>query len=147
VGRFLKRMFKLSLLAAVAYAVWRWFEAQRSESDLRWEAQPAPYPPTPRVENAPPASPVTATAPATEIPSGAPATSTPEPVHAAPAAADDTWVEPVDGVCPVTHPVKAKMSSGIYHVAGGLNYERMRPDRCYRDPAAAEADGLRRAAR
>jgi hypothetical protein len=43
--------------------------------------------------------------------------------------------------------VKAKMSSKIFHVAGGLNYERTRPDRCYRDPAAAEADGLRKSAR
>jgi hypothetical protein len=128
VGRFLKRVFKLSLLAAAVYAVWRWFEAQRSESDLRWEAQHAPYPPRPRIENSPPATPVTA-----------------RPTH--PAAPGDAWVEPVDGACPGTHPVKAKMSSRIYHVAGDLNYVRTHPDRCYRDPAAAEADGLRRAER
>jgi hypothetical protein len=128
-------MFKLGLLAGVAYALWRWFEAQRSESDLRWEAQPAPYPPQPRIENAPPATPVVATPPAAEA----------EPASSA--AAGDAWVEPVDGACPATHPVKAKMSSRIFHVAGGLNYQRTRPDRCYRDPAAAEADGLRRAAR
>lgn len=127
VGRFLKRMFKLGLLAAAAYAVWRWFEAQRTESDLRWQSQPAPYPPQPRIEESPPATPVTATA--------------------TPAAAGDAWVEPVDGACPASHPVKAKMSSRIYHVEGGLNYGRTHPDRCYRDPAAAEADGLRRAAR
>jgi hypothetical protein len=54
------------------------------------------------------------------------------------------WVEPTaDGTCPDTHPVKAKMASGIYHVPGGLNYPRTRPDRCYIDAAAAEADGLR----
>jgi hypothetical protein len=58
-----------------------------------------------------------------------------------------SWVEPVDGACPVSHPVKAKMSSRIFHVEGGLNYARTKPDRCYRDPAAAEADGLRKAAR
>ena len=29
-----------------------------------------------------------------------------------------------DGSCPVTHPVKAKLASGIYHVPGGGNYER-----------------------
>jgi hypothetical protein len=139
VRRFLKRMFKLSLLAAAAYAVWRWFEAQRSESDLRWEAQPAPYPPRPRVENSPPATPVTSTPPATA--------SAPEAAPTTQAAAGDPWVEPIDGVCPTSHPVKAKMSSRIYHVEGGLNYGRVHPDRCYRDPAAAEADGLRRAAR
>jgi hypothetical protein len=53
------------------------------------------------------------------------------------------WVEPVDGVCPTTHPVKAKLKSKIFHVAGGGNYDRTIPERCYRDPAAAEADGFR----
>ena len=71
-----------------------------------------------------------------------------EPAAKAPAAkkkADKPvpWVEPVDGDCPPTHPIKAKMASGIYHVPGGFNYARTKPDRCYRDAAAAEADGLR----
>ena len=53
------------------------------------------------------------------------------------------WVEPVDGACPTTHPVKAKLSSGIFHVPGAQMYERTKADRCYADPEAAEADGLR----
>ena len=53
------------------------------------------------------------------------------------------WVEPVDGACPDSHPVKAKLASGIYHEPGGLSYDRTQPDRCYRDAAAAESDGLR----
>jgi hypothetical protein len=53
------------------------------------------------------------------------------------------WVDPVDGACPTTHPVKAKVQSGIYHAPGSAFYDRTRPDRCYRDVAAAEADGLR----
>jgi hypothetical protein len=138
VGRFLKRMFKLGLLAGAAYAAWRWFEAQRAQSEMRWESQPAPYPPQPRVESSPP-NPSAAT-------SSAPVAPPAEPVLATPTGGGD-WVEPVDGACPSSHPVKAKMSSGIFHVAGGLNYERTKPDRCYRDPATAEADGLRRAAR
>jgi hypothetical protein len=56
---------------------------------------------------------------------------------------EDAWIEPVGGACPPSHPVKAKMASGIFHVAGGRNYSRTVPDRCYVDPAAAEADGLR----
>jgi hypothetical protein len=44
-------VFKLGLLAGAVYAVWRWFAAQRTESDLTWEAQPAPYP-EPRAEGA-----------------------------------------------------------------------------------------------
>jgi hypothetical protein len=54
------------------------------------------------------------------------------------------WVEPVEGVCPSTHPVKAKLGSGIYHAPGGLNYDRTRPDRCYVSVEAAELDGLRK---
>jgi hypothetical protein len=65
----------------------------------------------------------------------------------APASGGDAWVAPTDGACPASHPVKAKMSSKIFHVEGGLNYQRTHPDRCYRDAAAAEADGLRKSAR
>jgi hypothetical protein len=53
------------------------------------------------------------------------------------------WVDPDGTTCPTSHPLKAKLSSGIYHAPGGLNYDRTRPDRCYADDAAAEADGLR----
>jgi outer membrane biosynthesis protein TonB len=53
------------------------------------------------------------------------------------------WVDPVDGGCPGSHPVKAKLASKIFHVPGGFNYPRTNPDRCYIDTAAAEADGLR----
>jgi len=60
---------------------------------------------------------------------------------------DVRWVEPVGGACPTGYPVKASLSSGIFHVVGGLFYERSTPDRCYRTPAAAEGDGLRQAKR
>ena len=61
--------------------------------------------------------------------------------------AERVWVEPEDDACPVSHPVKAKLSSGIFHLPGGANYGRTLPDRCYRDADAAEADGLRQARR
>jgi hypothetical protein len=61
--------------------------------------------------------------------------------------ADATWVEPVDGGCPEGYPVKAKLTSGIFHVPGGLAYERTKPDRCYRSADDAIADGLRAAKR
>ena len=142
-GRFLKRVFKLSLLAGAAYAAWRWFESQRKESDLSWEAQPAPFPPQPRTE--PPAPTASASSVA---PPPSPVTAT-EPVAAQgpPPGPDAAWVAPTGGTCPASHPVKAKMSSKIFHVEGGLNYQRTHPDRCYRDAAAAEADGLRKSAR
>ena len=57
------------------------------------------------------------------------------------------FVEPTGEVCPTTHPVKAKLASKIFHVPGGQMYDRTKPDRCYQDAAAAEADGLRQAKR
>lgn len=65
----------------------------------------------------------------------------------APARADQRWVEPVDGECPSTHPIKGNADSGIYHVPGGLSYDRTVPERCYATEADAEADGFRRAKR
>ena len=50
-------------------------------------------------------------------------------------------------MCPTSHPVKAKLSSKIFHVPGSASYDRTNPDRCYVDAAAAEADGLRPAKR
>ncbi len=66
--------------------------------------------------------------------------------QAEPADGED-WVEPVDGACPATHPVKGKPGSGIFHLPGGLFYDRTVPERCYRSAEAAEADGLRPAKR
>ena len=57
------------------------------------------------------------------------------------------WVEPTDGTCPSTHPVKAKMASRIFHLPGMAAYNRTSADRCYSDAAAAESDGLRPAKR
>lgn len=67
-----------------------------------------------------------------------------------PAPAEDVpvrppWIEPVNGTCPATHPIKVKTTSGIYHVPSGQFYARTRPERCYVDAAAAEADGYRAA--
>ena len=58
-----------------------------------------------------------------------------------------SWVDPVGGACPTSHPVKAKLSSKIFHLPGMANYERTNPDRCYLGAAEAEADGLRPAKR
>lgn len=74
------------------------------------------------------------------------ATSAPAATAAGPDAGSDEvppWVDPENGECPPTHPVKAKLSSNIFHVPGGLAYDRTTPDRCYRDAATAEADGFR----
>jgi len=58
------------------------------------------------------------------------------------------WVEPTAaGRCPDGYPVKAKASSKIFHVPGGVLYDKTGPDRCYASPAAAEADGYRQSLR
>jgi hypothetical protein len=74
----------------------------------------------------------------------------PEPTPSAPSAPTArpaAWVEPTGGVCPTSHPEKAKLSSKIFHRPGMANYDRTNPDRCYVDGDAAEADGLRAAKR
>ena len=132
-GRLFKRLLGLGVLAGVAYAIWRAWNARvpQQQSDLRWEAAPFPFPPAPR--------------PATQ----APPEVQPAVPKATPPKAGQTqrapWVEPkADGTCPASHPIKAKVKSGIYHEPGGANYDRTKPDRCYLDAATAEADGLRR---
>lgn len=53
------------------------------------------------------------------------------------------WVPANDGVCPQSHPIKAKLSSKIFHTPSSRNYSRTKADRCYPDEASAQADGLR----
>ena len=57
------------------------------------------------------------------------------------------WSDPVERACPPGFEVKVKLSSGIYHLPGMFAYDRTKADRCYRDEAAAVADGLTRAKR
>ena len=71
----------------------------------------------------------------------------PQPRAPASIANDEAWVAPVDAECPLSHPVKVKLSSGIFHLPGGQSYERTVPDRCYVDRASAEAAGFRAAKR
>jgi hypothetical protein len=128
--RFLKRMFGLGLLAGVAFALWRAWNARvpRRDDGMQWESAPFPFPPAPRPSTTKPAAPATTPVAPAKTP-----------------LASVAWVEPNgDGGCPATHPVKAKVKSGIFHEPGGANYERTKPDRCYLDATAAEADGLRR---
>ena len=117
-----KRTLGVGIVGGVAYAAWRAWNARapKRPPGVEWSSAPFPFPPIPRDGV------------------GAGAAVPPAPISVA------AWVEPdADGECPSTHPIKAKMTSGIYHVPGGANYARTKPDRCYADAAAAEADGLR----
>lgn len=87
--------------------------------------------------------------PSAEHPAGA--TGPDEPAEAAPLEAGaeslPDWVEPVERTCPSTHPVKVKLSSGLFHLPGMAAYNRTNPDRCYRDEESAVQDGFTRAKR
>ena len=131
----IRRAFRLGLtfgiLAAIAYAVMRLLEPRPPAQP---SAAPARHEPWPALAS----DPARPEAPSTHLrpDPGAPVSGGPAP-----------WVEPVDGNCPASHPVKAKLGSKIFHLPGMANYERTRADRCYLDAAHAEADGLRAAKR
>ena len=119
--RWLKRFLGVGVVAGVAYAIWRVLDERSRASELTWTAQPFPSPPRP------------------ELREDVAERHTEPPVDTTVVA----WVEPDGDGCPATHPVKAKLASGIFHEPGGQMYDRTMPDRCYRDAAAALADGLR----
>ena len=109
-------------VAGLAYAAWKILAARAPDTaGVTYEPQPFPMPPKP----VPPKARVEA-----EVESSTP------------------FVEPgASGDCPLSHPIKGKLTSGIYHRPGGFMYDRTHADRCFRDPAAAEAEGLRAAKR
>ena len=132
----IRRVVGAGVLAGAAYAVWRAIEANRPSGDTEREPEPFPFPPQPRAAGTAAAdAPGTVTAPAEGAAAEA-ATIEEVPV-------EDAWIESSDGTCPTSHPVKVARSSKVFHVPGGQMYERTSAERCYRDPAAAEADGLR----
>jgi hypothetical protein len=121
--KLVRRVVVLSLLGALAYAAWR---ALRTP------------PPAPALPQAHPEHLVTIP-PGVELEGG--------PEVDGEVTGIEPWVDPADGACPASHPVKAKLASGIFHVPGGSSYDRTHADRCYVDDDAATADGLRRAKR
>ena len=131
-----KRLIRAGILGGLAYSAWRAWRRRvpaPTRDDISWDNAPFPFPPIPR-----PSIPRPPVALASVVATSPPAAE----------AAIEPFSDPgADGSCPATHPVKAKLASGIYHLPGSGNYERTKPDRCYVDGAAAEADGLRAAKR
>jgi hypothetical protein len=140
--RLIRTMFRLALVIGAAAALYKVVQARRPSPELpegdAWPPAPKPVRATPSVAAKPAAQKPVANKPATAKRAAE------KPAPAQPAAA---WTGPVDGACPATHPIKAKLSSSIYHLPGMIAYERTNPDRCYRDEESAEADGLRKAKR
>ena len=65
----------------------------------------------------------------------------------APSADEPRWVDATDGACPTSHPIKGNADSMIFHVPGGMSYDRTHAERCYCTAEDAEADGFRQAKR
>lgn len=63
-------------------------------------------------------------------------------------AEERTWVDPdAQGGCPDSHPIKGNAQSKIFHIPGGMSYDRTKAERCYCSEADAQADGFRQAKR
>ena len=141
IRRLLRIGLLLGLLGGVAFALARLLGHQGSErlAPPRGAGEPWPRLSSDPTTAAPPIGRLIAdpAAPGPDAPVVEEAVVTPE----------ERWVEPTGGVCPTSHPVKAKLSSKIFHLPGMANYERTTPDRCYADASGAEADGLRPAKR
>lgn len=118
----LKWARRLVLLGSLAGGAQKWLRQKRASS-------PAPAP-----RQLAAANPATATATASTVTDS----TTPVDVDAT-----TRWVAADGTDAPAGYPVKVNTRSGIYHVEGGLAYERTRPDRWYRSAADAEADGFR----
>ena len=138
-----RRVLGAGAIAGAAYAVWRAIEANRPAGDTDWEPQPFPFPPQPRTAD------VTNPRAAAESDVSPPEPSAPVtvPSPAAPKVVPKPWIDASAGTCPTSHPVNVARTSKVFHVPGGQLYDRTTADRCYRDPAAAEADGLRQSKR
>ena len=141
----------LGVLGAAAWFVQRYQRAHQDPAPVGAPVErpaPPPTPPTPVVASV--AEPV---APPEAEPAPAPVAKAVAKKKAAakkkaPARVAAAWVAPDEaGVCPASHPVKAKLTSKLFHLPGMFAYARTNPDRCYRDEATAEADGLTRAKR
>jgi large subunit ribosomal protein L17 len=144
--KFVRRGFKLGAAVGAVFFLAQVFLRKQAPKP---EDNPTRTPVQPKLQNA---TPEAATGDEAAARSASPPSAA-DVAEAAPAGddlggAEAPWVDPLpDGGCPDSHPVKAKLSSKIFHVPGGLAYDRTTPDRCYRDAATAEADGFRAAKR
>jgi hypothetical protein len=144
IGTALRRTVLLTLLALGAGAALSWW---RSQATTPTPAQPPQWPDWPARADSTRATDGSGAADGPDG-SGAAGAATTSTGEAAAATGDDdetAWLPGnEDGSAPASHPIKAKESSGIFHVPGGRFYDRTKPDRCYPTAAAAEADGYRR---
>ncbi len=135
----LRRLFWLALLGGAGYAVW-------SVIQRRNAAPAAASPEWPPIDASPAPAPVddAAAGPAAMAGQRSDDARDTDPAPAA-TAESERWIEPIDGACPISHPIKANDNSGIFHLPGGRFYDRTDAERCYARAEDAEADGYRAA--
>jgi hypothetical protein len=167
--RLLRKVFRLGLLAGLGVGVLKVVKGRKAPDPWAdsWVStgtpaatRPSPAPATPTASQ--PAAPAAESteddaeepAPrATPTPSRASKSTRKGPARKSPTGkAEDPpgerlWVAANEGVCPQSHPIKAKLASKIFHTPASRNYSRTKADRCYPDEASAQADGLRPAQR
>ncbi|HSH23409.1 MAG TPA: hypothetical protein VK975_05025 [Acidimicrobiales bacterium] len=146
--RLLRALSKLGLLGAMAAVVYA-LVARRRSSEPVADTASTPWPPIVLPDEPSPTIASNGAAPsvAEEQEDATVVAAVVAPVVVEEDVPAVTWLEPDDHACPPSHPVKAKLASGVFHLPGMMNYDRTKPDRCYADPATAEADGLRQAKR
>jgi hypothetical protein len=154
--RLFRLSFRLGVLAGAGYAAMKVLQRRENGAALAPAPSWPPVTPASRPDPLPrdDAPAVPAAAPAPVVAPEKPAVKAEHVEQAAPAAKPappkegQSWVAPSsDGICPQTHPLKAKLTSKLFHVPGMFAYDRTKPDRCYAAEADAEADGLRKAKR
>jgi hypothetical protein len=158
--RLLRRLLRLGLLAGAGIGILKVVKGRKAPDPWAdsWVSTGTPG------ATRPSPAPVAAAAPKPAAPAASPKPASPAGSKAAkpgpkgPARKSPTgkaqeppgerlWVEANDGVCPESHPIKAKLSSKIFHTQQSRNYSRTKADRCYPDEKSAQADGLRPAQR
>lgn len=162
---------KTGLIMAVLIAVLKVVQARRSSPEDDWApAGPESWPPVQDSVTVEPPAPVVTrppdgpAAPVKKVPAPAKRASAAKKAPAArkapaakkkpamkaaaaPTSGRITWVDPTGRICPPSHPVKAKLSSRIFHLPGMAAYNRTAPDRCYVDEASAVQDGFTKSKR
>jgi hypothetical protein len=157
VRRLFRLVLRLSVLGGIGYAVVKVLQRRDDGRALAPAPTWPPVTPSSRPDPLPRAEPSAApAAPKAVVVPPAPGKAekvehaeqaTPPPKPAAPKGGQ-TWVAPSsDGICPSSHPIRAKLTSKLFHLPGMFAYDRTKPDRCYANESDAEADGLRKAKR
>lgn len=135
----LGRLIKAGALGGLALGVYRALRGPQRPPVTGQANWPPLVPPAPKPKRTAPV----ATESGPTAPQGFAAVDTVETSEAT----AQLWAAPIDGQCPDGYPIKGNAQSGIFHVPGGISYDRTIPEKCYRTAEDAVADGFRQSKR